>query len=80
MWGMGYGGCEPKLEGIVQCTKRYCTMLRKIKKKCGARGRGNIEPKTLNVFFKKREQKIFFDRAGIRTHDLQVRKTFYIIH
>ena len=22
---VGYGGCEPRIEGIVQCTKRYCT-------------------------------------------------------
>ena len=29
MWGVGYGGCEPRIEGIVQCTKRYCTILRK---------------------------------------------------
>ena len=27
--GVGYGGCEPRIEGIVQCTKRYCTILRK---------------------------------------------------
>ena len=26
---VGYGVCEPRLEGIVQCTKRYCTILRK---------------------------------------------------
>ena len=26
---VGYGGYEPKIEGIVQCTKRYCTILRK---------------------------------------------------
>ena len=26
---MGYGGCEPRIEGIVQCIKRYCTILRK---------------------------------------------------
>ena len=26
---VGYGGCEPTIEGIVQCTKRYCTILRK---------------------------------------------------
>ena len=26
---MGYGGCEPRIEGIAQCTKRYCTILRK---------------------------------------------------
>ena len=40
---MGYGGCEPRIEGIVQCTKRYCTILRKLKR-CGGggRGRGNI--------------------------------------
>ena len=29
---MGYWGCEPRIEGIVQCTKRYCTILRKLKK------------------------------------------------
>ena len=38
---VGYGGCEPRIEGIVQCTKRYCTILRKLKK-CGGRGMGNI--------------------------------------
>ena len=28
-WGdVGYWGCEPRIEGIVQCTKRYCTILR----------------------------------------------------
>ena len=26
---VGYEGCEPRIEGIVQCTKRYCTILRK---------------------------------------------------
>ena len=26
---VGYGGCEPRIEGIVQCTQRYCTILRK---------------------------------------------------
>ena len=26
---VGYWGCEPRIEGIVQCTKRYCTILRK---------------------------------------------------
>ena len=29
---VGYGGCESRIEGIVQCTKRYCTILRKLKK------------------------------------------------
>ena len=23
---VGYWGCEPRIEGIVQCTKRYCTL------------------------------------------------------
>ena len=23
---VGYGGCEPRIEGIVQCIKRYCTI------------------------------------------------------
>ena len=27
---VGYGGCEPRIEGIVQCTKRYCTILRQV--------------------------------------------------
>ena len=26
---VGYGGCEPRIDGIVQCTNRYCTILRK---------------------------------------------------
>ena len=26
---VGYGGCEPRIEGIVKCTKNYCTILRK---------------------------------------------------
>ena len=26
---VGYGECEPRVEGIVQGTKRYCTILRK---------------------------------------------------
>ena len=29
---VGYGGCEPRIEGIVKCTKRYCTILRKNEK------------------------------------------------
>ena len=32
---VGYGRCEPRIEGIVQCTKRYCTILRKLKKMWG---------------------------------------------
>ena len=26
---VGYGGCEQRVEGIVQGTKKYCTILRK---------------------------------------------------
>ena len=48
---VGYGRCEPRIEGIVQCTKRNCTIFRKLTKMCvggggggggGGRGRGNI--------------------------------------
>ena len=45
---VGYGGCEPRIKGIVQCAKMYCTILRKVKGMCvcgggggGAEGRGN---------------------------------------
>ena len=34
---VGYWGCEPRIEGIVQCTKRYCTIVRKLK---NVRGEG----------------------------------------
>ena len=34
---VGYGGCEPRIEGIVQCTKRY--NIKKMKK-CGVGGGG----------------------------------------
>ena len=63
---MGFGGCEPRIEGIVQCTKRYCTILRKLKK-CvcvggggggGGRGRAIFELKTLSMYLKKRTEKV----------------------
>ena len=55
---VGYGGCEPRIEGIVQCTKSYCTTLRKLKKKCGEGGGGAIfEPKTLSMYLKKKKKK-----------------------
>ena len=41
MLGVGgdvrHRGCEPRIEGIVQCTKEYYTILRKLKK-CGGGG------------------------------------------
>ena len=55
---VGYGGCEPRIEGIVKCTKRYCTILRKLK--CGGgggRGRVIFEPKTLSMYLKKKIKK-----------------------
>ena len=43
---VGYGGCEPRIEGIVQCTKRYCTILRKMKNVGGGEGEGQyLNPK-----------------------------------
>ena len=48
---VGYGGFEPRIDGIVQCTKRYCTILRKLKK-CG--GGAVFEPKTTSMYLKKK--------------------------
>ena len=55
---VGYGVCEPRIEGIVQCTKRYCTILRKLKKcVCGGGGGGAIfEPKTLSMYLEKKRK------------------------
>ena len=71
---VGYGRCEPRIEGIVQCTKRYCTILRKLKK-CGGGGEGQyLNPKHSMYLKKKKKKKMKkIDRAGIRTHDLRVR-------
>ena len=38
---VGYGGRELRIKGIVKCTKRYCTILKKIKKNVVGGG-GNI--------------------------------------
>ena len=35
---VGYWGCETRIEGIVQCTKRYCTILSKLKNVRGGGG------------------------------------------
>ena len=55
---MGYGGCEQRMEGIVQCTKRYCN-IKKMKKMCGGGGGGGaiFEPKTLSMYLKKEKVK-----------------------
>ena len=66
---VGYGRCEPRIEGIVQCTKRYCPILRKLKK-CGGGGEGQyLNPKHSLCNLKKKK----LTEAGIRTHDLRVR-------
>ena len=39
---LGYGGCEPRVEGILQGTKKVLYNIKKIKKNVGGRGRGNI--------------------------------------
>ena len=57
---VGYGGREPRIEGIVQCTKRYCTVLRKKNKKMWGGGGGGgaiFEPKTLSMYLKKKKKK-----------------------
>ena len=53
---VGYGGCEPRVDGIVQGTKRYCTILRKFKKMWGGGG-AIFEPKTLCIQKRKRKKK-----------------------
>ena len=54
---VGYGGCEPRMEGIVQCTIRYCTILRKLKKNVDGGGVGAIfEPKYLSVYLKQKKK------------------------
>ena len=54
---VGYGGCEPRIEGIVQCTKRYCTIFRKWKNVGGGGGGAIFEPKTLSMYLKKEKEK-----------------------
>ena len=56
---VGYGGCEPRIEGIVQCTKRYCTILRKWKNVGGGEGEGEgqyLNPKH-SMYLKKKKKK-----------------------
>ena len=80
---VGYRGCEPRIKGNVQCTLRYCTILRKLKKCGGGGGVGGgaiFEPKTQSMYLKKRTKKKNVTEPGyiIRTHDLRVRKTFRV--
>ena len=73
---VGYGVCTKN--------RRYCTMYKKvlyniknIKKNVGGGMVGAIfEPKTPSMYLKKKIN----IRAGIRTHDIRVRKTCFLIH
>ena len=57
---VGYGDVNQELK-VSTIYKKYCTILRKIKKNVGeGRGGGVIfEPKTLSVYLKKKENKTF---------------------
>ena len=37
---VGYGGCEPRIEGIAQCIKKVLYNIKKMKKMCVGRGEG----------------------------------------
>ena len=53
---VGGRGCELRIESIVQCTKRYCTILRKKMCVCvwGGGGEGQyLNPKQSQCFLKK---------------------------
>ena len=69
---MGYGGCEPRIEGIVQYTKRYCTILRKLKKCGSGEEEGQyLNPKHSQYILKKIEQKVKkkkIDRAVVSVY------------
>ena len=54
---MGYGGCEPRIEGIVQCTKKVLYNIKKMKKCVGGGGGAIFEPKTLSLYLKKEKEK-----------------------
>ena len=55
---VGYEGCEPRKEGIVQCSKMYCTILRKIKKMWEGEGEGQyLNPKHSQCIKKKENEK-----------------------
>ena len=55
MLGLGgdvrYMGCESRIEGIIQCTKKYNTILRNLKKNVGGGGGAIFEPKILSMYF-----------------------------
>ena len=68
---VGYGGCEPRVEGNCTRYKKVLYNFKKIKKMWGGGGGGAIfEPKTLSLYLKKKKKKKNLkkkkiDRAGI---------------
>ena len=52
--------CEPRIESIVQCTKKVLYNIKKMKN-CGGGGGGGggaiFEPKTLSMYLKKKKEK-----------------------
>ena len=55
---VGYGGCEPRVEVIIQGTKRYCRILRKLKKNVGGEGQYLNQKLSLCIQKRKRKKKI----------------------
>ena len=53
---VGYGRCEPRIEGIVQCTKKVLYNIKKIKQMWGGGGGAIFEPKTLSMSLKKKKK------------------------
>ena len=55
---VGYGGCEPRIEGIVQIYKKVLYNIKEMKN-CGGGGWGGaiFEPKTLSMYLKKEKGK-----------------------
>ena len=52
---VGYGGCEPRVEGIVQGTKKY--KIKKIKKMWGGEGEGQYLNQKHSLCIQKRKRK-----------------------
>ena len=78
---VGYGGCEPRIEGIAQCTKGYCTILRQLKK-CWGEGEGQcLNPK--HSFLKKKNKKKIkkkLTEPGLEPTTYGLAKTCSLIH
>ena len=51
-----YGGCEPRIEGILQCTKKVLYNIKKIKKMWGEEDGQYLNPKHFQCILKKRRK------------------------